>query len=77
MSHSEYMEWLIKIGCGWIGWTPQEVKEAHICDIMLAYDGVIDKLKACYGSGEDKEQKNKRTTSNVDVDSFDKFSGAG
>lgn len=76
MSHSEYMDWLLKIGCGWIGWSAEVTKETHLADIMIAYDGVIDRLKACYGSGEDKK-KEKSSTSDIDEDSFDRFTKQG
>jgi len=73
MSHSEYYEWFIKIGCGWLGWPPNVVNESHICEIITAYEGLIEKLKACYGSGEEKNNKEQLDASELDADSFDRL----
>lgn len=56
MSFSEYMDWLIEIGCGWLGWSPEVVRTSHLADITLAYKGKVKMLQACYGGGDDKDK---------------------
>lgn len=52
MTYEEFLKWLFKIGTGWIGWTAHETRAAHMQEIVLAYDGHVDKLKAIHGSSE-------------------------
>lgn len=46
----------MKIGTGWLGWTEQEVLDTSILVIVQAYEGRVDMLKECFGSG-DQDQK--------------------
>jgi hypothetical protein len=41
MSHDEFISWLMKIGCGWLGWRPDEVMDADMSDVVLAYEGKL------------------------------------
>jgi hypothetical protein len=65
MSLPEYLDWLIKIGCGWLGWTVDQVNHTHLANIELAYEGKISMLKACFGSSE-KDNKEYRKLSTID-----------
>jgi len=47
---------MLKQGCGWLGWTPDQVRTAHLRDLNLACEGRIDMLKACFGGGEEEPQ---------------------
>lgn len=75
MTHSEYMEWVIEIGCGWLGWNPDEVRKAHLAEIPIALKGKVGMLQACFGAGEKKKVKTQ--TSEISSDSFDDIVGAG
>lgn len=72
MTIDEYINWLFKIGMGWLGWSPQAVRQAHIQELYLAYEGKVDMLKACYGGGDEKDKKNKPLNS---VEEFDRIFG--
>lgn len=48
----------MEVGCGWLGWTPDQVLDADMTDVELAYGGKVKMLQACYGGG---------TTSKADV----------
>lgn len=65
MSLEAYLDWLIEIGCGWLGWTVDQVNHTHLACIELAYKGKINMLKACFGSSE-KENKDYRKLSSVE-----------
>jgi hypothetical protein len=73
MSHSEFMEWLMEIGGGWLGWSPEVVRTSHMYDIVIAYKGKVKMLQACYGSSEEKDKsksgaiKQKPTLENFDA----------
>ncbi len=45
------------MGTGWLGWTEQQTLDTSIPAIELAYDGRIEMLKMCFGSGEDAKPK--------------------
>ena len=51
------MSWAIEIGCGWLGWTPQTVRNSHLQDLSNAYIGKIKMLQACYGGGEEETKR--------------------
>lgn len=72
MSHDEYMSWIIKIGCGWIGWPPDVVRKAHLRDVHEAFEGKIELLKACYGSGE-KSKSQQASHVAATPENFDQF----
>ncbi|THF93397.1 MAG: hypothetical protein E8G75_02955 [Sulfitobacter sp. SK025] len=42
-----------KIATGWLGWTPDTAWSATLPEILRAFDGHIDQLKAVHGSTED------------------------
>lgn len=45
-----------KIATGWLKWKPDEFEYALIPDILIAYDGHVDELKAIHGSNEKKNE---------------------
>lgn len=53
---NEHLINLYKIGTGWLGWTPEDTLDATPTEIMLAYEGRIDLLKAIFGSPEPKPE---------------------
>lgn len=52
MTFEEYLEWLFKVGTGWLGWPPPIVLGSTLRELRLAYEGKIDMLKAIHGSAE-------------------------
>lgn len=52
MSRSEWFDRLMQMGTGFCGWTEQQTLATRIPVIELAYEGVIERLRMCYGSGE-------------------------
>lgn len=52
MSQSEYFDWLMEVGMGWLGWTEQETRDASFAALEQAFKGRVDMLKACFGSGD-------------------------
>lgn len=44
---------LYKIATGWLGWTPETAWNATLPEILQAFDGHIDQLKAMHGAAED------------------------
>lgn len=70
------MTWLVKAGCGWLGYTPSVVRESHLQDIHEAYEGKLEMLKACYGGGDDdKKNKSKSIKHKNTVEDFDLITG--
>ena len=61
MSHEEYPKWLIKIGCGWLGWSLDELRYAHLAEVHLAFEGKVEMLKACFGAGDSDESQDTRS----------------
>lgn len=49
---------LFKIGSGWLEWSPEDTWSATPSEILLARDGLLEKLKAIHGSA-DKEETGK------------------
>lgn len=47
---------------GWLGWTPEQTYNAAIPDIMTAYEGRMDMLKAIFGGGDDGRSGGKPQT---------------
>lgn len=62
MTFDELRRWLFKTGTGWLGWSPEVTKQSHMQEIIIAYEGMIEKLKAIHGSSE-KEKKKVETAS--------------
>lgn len=52
---TDYFERLFSIGTGWLGWTPQDTWEATPAEIITAYYGRLDMLKAIFGGTDDAE----------------------
>jgi len=52
VTFGEYLEWLFKVGTGWLGWPPAVVLGSTMRELRLAYEGKVDMLKAIYGSNE-------------------------
>ncbi len=44
---------LYKIATGWLGWTPDTAWSATLPEIMHAFDGHIEQLKAIHGTADD------------------------
>ena len=45
---------LYKLATGWLGWTPDTAWNATLSEILNAFDGHIDQLKAVHGGGEEQ-----------------------
>lgn len=52
ISFQQFYENLYRIGTGWLGWTPADTWEATPAEIIEAYKGRQDLLKAIFGSNE-------------------------
>jgi hypothetical protein len=59
---TELVERLFKIGAGWLEWPPDAVWEATPAEILLARDGLLEKLKAIHGSADADKQGNHKPT---------------
>jgi hypothetical protein len=46
---------LFEIATGWLGWSPAQAWDSTPAEIMAAYNGRLDMLKAIFGSQEDKQ----------------------
>jgi hypothetical protein len=53
-SFGDHYAHLFRTGTGWLGWTPEQTWHATPAEIMAAYDGRIDLLKAIFGGKDDK-----------------------
>lgn len=40
------------MGTGWLGWTEQQTLATSIPTIELAFEGLVEKLQACYGGAD-------------------------
>ncbi|MBN8977865.1 MAG: phage tail assembly chaperone [Rhizobiales bacterium] len=59
---TELIERLFKVGSGWLEWSPEDTWNATPAEILLARDGLIEKLKAIHGSADaDKNNGGKST----------------
>ena len=55
---TELVERLFKIASGWLEWSPEDTWNATPAEILLARDGLIEKLKAIHGAADkDDTQK--------------------
>jgi hypothetical protein len=52
ITFADYYAKLFRIGTGWLGWTPEETWNATPAEIVEAYNGRIELLKACFGSSD-------------------------
>ncbi|NKX47809.1 hypothetical protein HGG67_06170 [Rhodobacteraceae bacterium R_SAG8] len=46
---------LYKLATGWLGWTPDTAWNATLPEILNAFDGHVDQLKAVHGGGDDQD----------------------
>ncbi|WP_316195945.1 MULTISPECIES: hypothetical protein [unclassified Bradyrhizobium] len=53
ISFEDYHTRLYQFGTGWLGWTPEDTWEAKPSEILNAYEGRLDMLKALFGTRED------------------------
>ncbi len=56
-SIEDYLSDLYKIGTGWLGWTPDVTLGATVAQIIVAYEGKMDMLRAIHGSGDSAPQE--------------------
>lgn len=56
MPFKDYYARLYQIGTGWLGWSPETTWNATAKEILDAYSGHLEMLKAIYGSADDKDQ---------------------
>lgn len=54
MSLDDYLDHMLELGMGWMGWTEAETLDTSIPAIALAYDGRIKMLQSIFGKGEAK-----------------------
>lgn len=54
MSQSDYFDWLLKIGMGWIGWTYEQTLDTPMLAIVDAHKGRMAMLRAIFG-GDDPD----------------------
>ena len=52
----DHLNQLYKLATGWLGWTPQTALESSPAEIILAYQGRLDLLKAIFGSSDQAPQ---------------------
>ncbi|CDZ53375.1 hypothetical protein [Neorhizobium galegae] len=50
----DHLQDLYKKATGWLGWSPEVALDATPAEIVLAYEGRLDMLKAIYGGGKDQ-----------------------
>lgn len=53
----EFFKRLYRLGTGWLGWTPDQTLDATPAQIIEAYRGRVDLMKAVFGDGEKREQE--------------------
>lgn len=46
MSPGEYVVWLVKHGCGWLGWSEAQVLDTDMTIVALAIEGRSEMLQA-------------------------------
>lgn len=52
MTVGESLDWFLKIGMGWLGWTEQQTLDTSMPAIALAYEGRREMFNALFGGGE-------------------------
>ena len=50
MTVEEYLDHLLKLGMGWLGWTEEQTLATSMPAIVIAYEGRLDMLQALFGS---------------------------
>ena len=58
MPFKDYYARLFRIATGWLQWSPKDAWEATPKEILEAYSGHLEMLKAIYGSTDDKDGSN-------------------
>jgi len=58
---AEYHAKLFRIGTGWLGWSPETTWNATAAEILEAYSGHIEMLRAIHGGSEETEGSNRQT----------------
>ena len=74
-SFAQSLEKLFEAGTGWIGWTPAETWQSTPAEIIAAYSGLCEKLRAIHGAAE--PPKDERTVADKFRDIFAARSRAG
>jgi hypothetical protein len=64
ITYGEHHVRLYRIATGWLGWSPAEAWDASPAEILEAYRGRIDLLKAIFGGGDEPE----KAKSNLSLD---------
>lgn len=57
---TELVERLFKVGCGWLEWSPNDTWNATPAEILLARDGLIEKLQKIHGSADADKQGDRK-----------------
>jgi hypothetical protein len=55
LTFAEFHKQLFQIATGWLGWSPGQAWDATPFEILTAYEGHIEKLKAIHGSSAEEE----------------------
>jgi hypothetical protein len=53
---AEYHARLFRLGTGWLGWSPETTWQATPKEIIHAYQGRVEMLKAIYGSKDEEKR---------------------
>ncbi|OAI26958.1 hypothetical protein A1351_14035 [Methylosinus sp. R-45379] len=56
ISFADHHARLFRLATGWLGWTPETTWNATPAEIMEAYQGRLDMLKAIFGSSEESKK---------------------
>ena len=64
---AEYHAKLFRIGTGWLGWSPEQTWNATPSEILEAYSGHLEMLRAVHG-GAEAEQSNPAAPDNAAFD---------
>lgn len=67
MTFDELLRWLYKVATGWLGWTPDVARSAHMQEIIIAYEGYTDMLVAVHGSSSKNSSKRTSKSRKVPV----------
>jgi len=70
MPFKDYYARLYRIGTGWLGWSPETTWNATAKEILEAYSGHLEMLKAIYGSADDTDES--RPTDRPENAKFDR-----
>lgn len=52
ITFAEHHESLFRIATGWLGWSPKQAWDASPAEILAAYQGHLEKLRAIHGGAE-------------------------